>query len=70
MDIFWTLEIGLWQLDWKLGDFWVIGGNLGQFHLTSFSRNEFIPWVLIDFERVCYVSLQKFEKAVNLSFQN
>jgi hypothetical protein len=26
--------------------------------------------VLIDFERVCYVSLQRFEKAVNLSFQN
>jgi hypothetical protein len=26
--------------------------------------------VLIVFERLCYVSLQTFEKAVNLSFQN
>jgi hypothetical protein len=25
LDNFWTLEIGLWRRDWKLGDFWAIG---------------------------------------------
>jgi hypothetical protein len=44
----------------------------GQYNdeISSFSCDEFFPHVLIDFKRVCYVSLQRFEKAVNLSFQN
>jgi hypothetical protein len=30
LDNFWTLEIELWQRDWKLGDFWVNWENFGQ----------------------------------------
>ena len=30
LDNFWTLKIGIWQQDGKLGDFWVNRENLGQ----------------------------------------
>jgi hypothetical protein len=29
LDNFWTLEIGLWRRDWKLGGFWVNWENFG-----------------------------------------
>jgi hypothetical protein len=49
---------------------WPMGTLVSIFKISLFSRDHFFPHVLIDFERVCFVSLQRFEKAVNLSFQN
>ena len=45
LDNFWTLEIGHWQRDWKLGDFWVNWDNFGQlgdFWISNFHSSNLL----------------------------